>query len=377
MSQPLSYIEISRENLVHNVKQFRGLISKKTKIAGVIKANAYGHGQNEVAEAILPYVDYFIVNHVDELELLRKLTKKQTFVFGYVQEADIAHASKLGCVIGVFSLEQARAIDAISAKKKTIQEIHLAIDAHLGREGVMVGELHTALLELKKLKHIRMTGMYAHFANIEDTTNLSFAKKQIQTFDKALRIAKKMGYTKLQTHISATSGVLAYEQKKGIHAIARIGIGLYGMWPSEHLEFLYEKKKFKLRPVLSWKTHVALVKMLPPGHTVGYGLTYMTRRLTKIALIPQGYSDGLPRSLSNKGMVLIGGKRCKIIGRVAMNMFVVDVTHVPQVKIEDEVVIIGQQGDEQITSEQFAETIDTINYEVTTRISPLLKRILI
>jgi len=377
MPLPLSYIEISKENLIHNVKQFRALLAKRTKIAAVIKANAYGHGQNETASVIAPYVDYFIVNHIDELEKLRKITKKPAFILGYVQNADIAKALSLKCVLGVFSLEQARMIDETAKKKGVRQEIHLAVDAHLGREGVMIGELPAVLFEMKKLKNIRLTGAYGHFANIEDTTNLSFAKKQIQAFDRALMTFKKNGYAKLQTHISATSGVLAYEKKKGLHAIARIGIGLYGMWPSTHLEFLYQNKNFKLKPVLSWKTHVALVKMLPAGHTVGYGLTFMTHRLTKIAIIPQGYSDGVPRGLSNKGFVLIGGKRCKILGRVAMNMFVADITHVPNVHIEDEAVIIGMQAEESIAPEEIGELLDTINYEVTTRISPLLPRIIV
>ncbi len=374
---PLSYIEISKKNLIHNVKQFRGLLSKKTKIAGVIKANAYGHGQNEVAKIIAPYVDYFIVNHIDELLKLRTITKKPAFVFGYVLSSDIARAIRAKCVLGVFSLETARAINETAFKMKVKQEIHLAIDAHLGREGILITDLGEILIAVKNMKNVRLTGMYAHFANIEDTTNLSFAKKQISTFKRALAIAKIAGFKNLQTHISATSGALIYEKENGIHQIVRVGVGLYGIWPSSHLEFKYRNKNFKLLPIMSWKTHIALVKTLPAGHTIGYGLTFMTHKPTKIAVIPQGYSDGVDRGLSNKGMVLIGGKRCKILGRVAMNMFVVDVTDVPNVAIEDEVVIIGTQGKEKITPEEIAEIINTINYEITTRVSPLLPRVIV
>ena len=133
----------------------------------------------------------------------------------------------------------------------------------------------------------------------------------------------------------------------------------------------------ELKPVLSWKTKIAEVKTLPAGHTIGYGLTYMAYDEIKIAVIPQGYADGLDRGLSNKGEVLIKGTRCKILGRVAMNMCVVDVTHLPNVKIEDEVVILGIQGKEQIGAEDMAGKIDTINYEVTTRISALLPRVIV
>ncbi len=229
-------------------------------------------------------------------------------------------------------------------------------------------------LEISK-KNLKFTGMYAHFANIEDTNNFTHAEKQIKNYEEAKKIAEKFGYGKFDTHISATSGLLVYEKKEGINSIIRLGIGVYGMWPSEHIKYMY-RNRMKLKPVLSWKTKIAQIKTLPAGSTIGYGLTYMTYIPTKIAIIPQGYADGFDRSLSNKGEVLIKGTRCKILGRVAMNMFVVNVSHLKNVKAEDEVVILGKQGKEEITAEEIAEKIDTINYEITTRISPLLPRII-
>ena len=148
------------------------------------------------------------------------------------------------------------------------------------------------------------------------------------------------------------------------------------MWPSEYLKKKL-KNKISLKPVMTWKTHVAQVKTLPFGHSVGYGLTYFTPKETKIAVIPQGYFDGFDRGLSNKGEVLIRGKRCRILGRVAMDMFVVNVSHIDKVKEEDEVFILGTQNKENIRAEEIAEKIDTINYEITARISPLLPRIVI
>jgi alanine racemase len=189
-------------------------------------------------------------------------------------------------------------------------------------------------------------------------------------------LANKFSFKNLQTHISATSGLLVYEKSQGINPLIRLGIGVYGMWPSKRLELLY-KNKIKLSPVLSWKTKIAQIKILPKGSTVGYGLTYETKSETKIAVIPQGYADGFDRGFSNNGSVLIGGTRCKILGRIMMNMFVVDVSHLREVGIEDEVVILGSQGKEKITAEDMAEKVDTINYEITTRISSLLFRIII
>ena len=179
------------------------------------------------------------------------------------------------------------------------------------------------------------------------------------------------------SHISATSGVLAYDQDKGLSDIVRPGIGLYGMWPSEDLRKKLESGKLDFKPVMRWVSHVAQVKTLPPNYSIGYGLTYVTEVAMKVAVIPQGYSDGYDRGLSNKGEVLIGGTRCPVLGRVAMNIFVVDVSHLSGVKAEDEAVLLGGQGDEFITAEELAGKLETINYEITTRISPLLPRVVI
>ncbi|MGH7250190.1 MAG: alanine racemase C-terminal domain-containing protein, partial [Minisyncoccia bacterium] len=155
-----------------------------------------------------------------------------------------------------------------------------------------------------------------------------------------------------------------------------LGLGVYGMWPSKHLKSFYKNSRFDLQPVLSWKTKVAQIKILPKSSTIGYGLTYKTKKETKVAVISQGYADGIDRGLSNNGEVLIGGTRCRILGRVSMNMFTVDVSHLKSVKLEDEVVILGRQGREEISAEGIAKRINTINYEVTTRISSLLPRII-
>ena len=388
---PLSYIELSKANLIHNIRQFKNLAKAGTKFSVAIKGNAYGHGQNFVAKILEPYADYFQVDSVEELQLLRKASKKKILLLGYVQKKDLLKAIKLGCILTIFSIEQLKELNktvlrmnsgSSTQKLKIKQEIHIPVDAYLGREGFLLDELPKVFAEIKKCKFIKLTGLYAHFANIEDTTNFTHAKKQITIFGKAVNLAKKFGFqnprhggTSLQTHISATSGLLVYEKNKGLNSIIRLGIGVYGLWPSEHIKFLY-KNKMELKPVMAWKTKIAQLKILSAGRTIGYGLSYMTYEKTKIAVIPQGYADGLSRGLSNKGEVLIAGTRCKILGRIAMNMCVADVTHLPDVKIEDEVVILGHQGEEEITAEELAKKIDTINYEITTRISALLPRII-
>ncbi len=375
MPKPLSYIELSKDNLVHNFKELKKLAKKGTKFSVAIKGNAYGHGLPEIAKILDPYVDYFQVNSIEELEALRKISKKKVLLLGYVAETDLAKVVKLGAILSVFSKEQLLKLEEIAKKLSKVEEIHLPIDAHLGREGFMIDNLPEFFLALENCKKIKLTGIYAHFANIEDTNNFTHAKRQIDRYLKAIKISSKFGYKKLQTHISATSGLLVYEKEKGINPLVRLGIGVYGMWPSSHIKYMY-KNKMSLKPVLSWKTKVAQVKTLPPGSTVGYGLTFMTHEETKIAVVPQGYADGFDRGFSNKAEVLIRGHRCKILGRVAMNMFVVNVGHLPEIYAEDEVVILGRQGSEEITAEELAEKIDTINYEITTRLSPFLKRII-
>ena len=371
---PLSYIEISKVNLVYNIKQFRRLIDKRTKISAVIKSNAYGHGDLEVAKVLNPYVDYFQVNSIDELARVRAISRKPILVLGYIQKSDLKRAIELGCIISIFDIEHAKALNIVAQKLNKKVKVHIAVDSHLGREGIMPVDLPQFLIEFKKLKNIVCDGVYSHFANIEDTTDFSHGQKQIDTFKSVVEQFKNAGYKNIKNHISATSGILAYEKWKGIHDIARIGVGLYGMWPSVELEKMW-KKKITLKPVLKYVTHVAQIKKLPKGHTVGYGLTYVAKSDIKIVVIPQGYADGLSRTLSNNGSVLIKGTKAPILGRMAMNMFVVDATNIKGVKTEDEVVILGTQKGEVITAEEIARNIGTINYEVTTHLSPFLPRI--
>ena len=371
---PLSYIELSASNLLHNIATIRAILAKDVKVVFAIKGNAYGHGQNEIVKIAEPHIDYFMVNSLEELRLLRAVSRRPTFLLGYVSEVHISEALSLGCILGVFSLEQFLRVQKYAKKAGIVQDVHIACDALLGREGFLEKELPAVLLLTKKSKNVCITGMYAHFANIEDTNNFTHAERQISAYARMREIASEYGYGNINTHISATSGVLAYESSNAVNPLVRIGIGAYGLWPSEHLEYQH-RRKVRFEPVLSWKTHIAQVKTLPAGRTIGYGLTYMTQKATKIALIPQGYADGYPRALSNVGHVLIGGKKCPIRGRVSMNMFVVDVSKVSNVTEGDEVVLLGSQGRAHISAEELGVLAGSINYEVVTRISPLLPRV--
>ncbi len=373
----LSYIEISKKNLRDNFAAMKSLVRPGIEVVSVIKANAYGHGQNEVASILEHVTDRFQIDDLAELGLLRKVTGKPVLVLGYVASDEIVEALRLEGTLSVYGADRILEVNEAAKSLGKTANVHVKIDAELGRQGVLPEDVGTILDALRRCEHIRVEALYSHFANIEDTSDFSHAKKQIDAFQGAVSTFRTNGYDDVKTHLSASSGIMMYETNGGVSDMVRPGIGLYGMWPSDDLKARFSRDDFDLKPALRWVTHVAQVKMLPAGHSIGYGLTYITAKPTKVAVIPQGYSDGYDRGLSNVGEVLIGGTRCPVLGRVAMNMFVVNVSHLSSVRREDEVVLLGEQGSERITAEEIAERLGTINYEVTTRISPLLPRVIV
>lgn len=233
----------------------------------------------------------------------------------------------------------------------------------------MPKELPAIVALLKATPEIEVVSAYAHFANIEDTTDLGHAYDQLEVFEACWNVLRSEGWPTLGRHLSATSGAMTVE--KG-NDLVRLGLGIYGMYPSASLARRHAE--LDLKPVMTWVSHLAQVKSIPAHHPVGYGLTFISPREMRIGIVPQGYSDGFDRGLSNSGEVLVRGKRCSVLGRVAMNMFAVDLTMVEDAAAEDEVVLLGAQGTERITAEEIASRLGTINYEVTTRITPLLPR---
>jgi alanine racemase len=242
------------------------------------------------------------------------------------------------------------------------------------RQGVLLEDLEEFIRCARKSSNIIIEGIYTHFANIEDTTDHSFAKEQLRKFNQALQIAKELKIKPL-AHTACSAALILFPETH--FDIVRFGISMYGYWssPQTLVSSKENKKSILLKPALSWKSVIAQIKNVKSGTSIGYGLMEKTNQDTKIAIVPVGYWDGYDRKLSSVGNVLIGGKRCKIIGRICMNMLMVDINHLPDVKIEDEVVLIGQQGEENITVEELAQKVGTINYEIITRINPLIPRI--
>jgi alanine racemase len=251
--------------------------------------------------------------------------------------------------------------------------VHLKVDALLGRLGVLPSSLDEVLAKLQSCPNVKPEAVYAHYANIEDTVDPTHSVRQEEVFSACFERIRRI-YPEVKRHMSATSGLMAREPYSP-NDIVRIGIGLYGLYPSDPLAQSFSS--LNLRPAMRWASQLAQVKTLPPDHPVSYGLTYVTSRPTRIGVVPQGYSDGYDRGLSNCGAVLVNGKRCPVIGRVAMNMFMVDLTAAPQAQLGDEIVLLGSQGAETVTAEELAGLLGTINYEVVARVSPSLERRLI
>jgi alanine racemase len=339
----------------------------------VVKANAYGHGLAEVVSVLEPLVDALQVDDLDELRALRQMSQKRALVFGYVPEDGLAEALALGCELTVYEVEQIEALGHIAASLNTKAKIHLKIDALLGRLGVLPEQIEGVVRALQEQPRLELVSAYGHYANIEDTNDPSHSLLQEAVFDSGYQILSR-AFPGVGRHLSATSGLMAREEVCP-KDLVRLGIGVYGLYPSDALALSHAD--LSLMPVLRWVSRLAQVKTLPVDHPVSYGLTYVTSRPTLVGVVPQGYSDGFDRGLSNCGVVLVGGRRCPVIGRVAMNMFMVDLSAVPEARMGDEVVLVGSQDGDSVSAEEMAGLIGTINYEVVARVSALLPRRLV
>jgi alanine racemase len=371
----LSEVQLSRSDLLQNVQALKSLVPKGAGFVAVVKGNAYGHGLAPIVEALEGHVDAFQVDDIEELVELRRHTSERALVLGYVPKNAVETAVSLQGELAIFDVERLPELQSAADKLGIRPRVHLKLDALLGRQGVLPTDIPAFIVCLRQYPSLDVVALYGHFANIEDTTDLTHANAQVEIFNSVHDSLVSAGLSTLGRHLSATSGLMVYEPAVQGNSLVRVGIGLYGMYPSLSMARTHER--LKLQPVMRWVTHLAQVKLIPPGHPVGYGLTYVTWRPTLIGIVPQGYSDGYDRGLSNAGQVLVHGKRCPIVGRVGMNMFAVDLTHAPEARPEDEVVLLGAQGSDQITAEEMAARLGTINYEVTTRVSPLLPRTLI
>ena len=371
----LSWVEIDAQRLRNNIDAFRTSIAAGTALMVVVKANAYGHGLETVAPVAAERADWLGVNCIDEaLAVTRLGIRKPVVILGHTPLEQLESVVRNSYRQVLYRLDVARALSGAATKLGIAAKVHLKIETGTNRQGIPVGHLASFINELKKFPALEVEGAYTHFANIEDTLDPSFAQSQVRKFKEALGIIEREGVRPSQVHASATAGALLYAEMD--FSMVRLGIGTYGIWPSRETQIAARERGrlLSLAPVLTWKTRVAQVKEVNTGDCVGYGLTYRASRPMKLVVLPIGYYDGYDRKLSNSGRALIHGQLASVVGRVAMNMTMLDVTDVGA-DLDDEVVLVGRQGNAEIRVEELAEKIGTIPYEVVARINPLIPRV--
>jgi alanine racemase len=375
----LQWVEINRQAFLHNVDEFKKRLGRAGLMA-VIKGNAYGHGLLEVAGlANEAGIKWFGVHSLEEGLTLRQAGFKQKIlILGYVPLAQSGQLVEAELRTTVYNLQTLRALSAASCQQRKPAFVHLKIETGTNRQGLPVSQLGNFINLLKKSPGLILEGVSSHFANIEDTTDDHYPSYQIENFLEAVNWLEQQGLKVPVRHMSCSAAAILFP--KTHFNLARVGIGLYGLWPSKETLVschLRGQEPLKLKPVLSWRARIAQVKNVPRGAYIGYGCTYRTTRPTRLAIIPVGYYDGYDRSLSNSAYVLIKGKRAQVRGRVCMDFIMADITDIPEVDLEDRVTLLGTEGKEKITADQLASLASTINYEIITRINPFIPRLIV
>jgi len=354
--------------LKHNYFQLRARVPETSKVMAVVKANAYGHGDVEVAGVLERLgCEFFGVAIAEEGERLRRNgVTRPIVVLGGVYPGQISDIFSLGLTPVVFDIRTARALNSYAEGLGETKDIHVKIDTGMGRLGLLPAEIPPFFEELKGLKNLRLEAVLSHFAEAE-SPDRDFTVRQIEEFFKSVDMIKGLGFAPEFIDMANSAAAVAHPDSR--MDIIRPGIMLYGSYPDPRFA-----NEISLKPVLTLKTRIVHLKKVPPGFTVSYGRTFTAKKESVIATLPIGYADGLPRRLSGSGEVLVRGTRAPIAGRVCMDLTMCDVTNINGVAVGDPVVVIGTQGSEQITVEEVAERSGTISYEIFCNISGRVPR---
>jgi alanine racemase len=356
---PQYWLEIDLKAILFNIKNIKSLIGKNTSIIAVIKSNAYGHGILEVAKLLTPHVSYFAVAGLEEVIILREsgISIPILFLSNPLNEEDyeLIFDYKITPTINNFySLEK---FDKLAGKYNSILSVHLKIDTGMGRMGINWEEKEEILNLLLKAQNLKLEAIYTHFSKAEDP---QYTRLQMERFEEVVSYIKKFYRYNFKLHAANSCATLKFSSSW--YDLVRIGLIIYGIYPE-----IGVRNRIELRQAMSFKTKLIEVKEVKKGDFIGYNCTYKTPSDTKIGIIPVGYSQGLPLSLSNKGFVLIRGKRIPIIGRISMDETILDLREIENPQIGEETVITGIQGEEEIRIEELAELSGTIPYEILCR----------
>ena len=356
-----TFAEIDLNALSHNIKVVRRKAKNKAVLA-VVKAGAYGHGSIEVSKQLLKSgVSKLGVAFTEEAIELREAGIKAPILV-FFDPHNIDSFFKYNLTPAIFDFKSAQAFSNKAYKYNRKIAVHIKVDTGMGRVGLRITKALPEILKIAKIKNLQLEGLMSHFSDA-DIRDKDFATTQLKSFIELINSLKKKRIHFKFTHIANSAAVLQFPEA---HLdMVRPGIMLYGYGPAE---------KNSLKPVLSLKSKAIFIKNVPAGTPISYGRTFITKRKSTIATIPIGYADGYSRKLSNSGEVLICGKRAPVVGRVCMDTIMIDITEVPRVKENAEVVLIGSQGKEKITAQHIADKIGTIPYEILTAIGPRVRR---
>lgn len=366
-----TWLEIDLHALATNVAALRAHLADGASLYAVVKANAYGHGAAEIAHAVLDAgaAGLCVARAAEGLTLRSAGITAPIWVLGWVPKEQARYCVDAGLTLTVNSDSMLAAVSRAAAGQRV--PVHVKVDTGMSRFGLLPQEVLPFVRRLTAYPSLEFEGVWTHLASA-DEAEFAPTEEQMARFQEVLDDLRAAGLAPRLCHTVASAGLLRHELRAFHFDVVRAGLAVYGLLPGEAIDW-----PISVEPVLTWKARVARVRRLPAGTPISYGGTYVTPHPMRVALVPVGYGDGYPRILSNRGHVLIHEKRCRILGRVCMDNFVVDAEPVPEVREGDEIVLIGRQGDEAITADELAGLLDTINYEVVTQILDRVPRIVV
>lgn len=368
-------IRVCLDAIAQNARALRDLVAP-ARAAFVVKSNAYGHGIVEVARTVEPFSHRLCVYSIEEAAVLRDSgITRPIFVMGPVQssELDEARARKAEIALWDTGSYLRAAIDSARKRGERVP-VHVKINTGTTRLGLEPHDAHDAIEDYLRLPEIELTGIFSHLAAAEELDS-PFTLGQLYTFTRALEpVEETLQRSSVRPirHIAASAAAMLWPQTR--LDMVRIGIALYGLWPSPQTRVAMNGAKFDLQPALSLHSSLAAVRSVDAGTPIGYGGSYHAPKRTRIGVVPLGYADGIPRLLSNRGAFLVGGERCPIVGRVCMNMTMIDLAGVPAAQPGAEVTLIGRQGAAEVSADEWGDWAETINYEIVTRLPAELPR---
>lgn len=364
------YAKIDLDTISENIKAAKNTLKNGTKIMAIIKADGYGHGAVPIARELNDLVDAYGVAIVEEgIELRNSGIDKPILILGYTAVEQLNEVIAYDITQTVFQFEIAKQMDEEAKRQGKVAKVHIKIDTGMGRIGYQpCRESIEEIIKISKLENIDIEGIFTHFA-CADMKDKTSADEQLATFVRFTTELADAGVNIRLKHASNSAGIV--DMNYANLDMVRCGITTYGLYPSEEVN----KYNLAIKPAMELETHVSYVKELEAGHGIGYGSTFVTDKLMRIATIPVGYGDGFSRALSNRGRVLIHGKSAPIVGRVCMDQFMIDVSAIPEAEQGDVVTLIGRDGSEEITVEEIGCLSYSFNYEVVCNVGKRIPRI--